>query len=116
MARLRFLLPSLALIVAGALFFCRPESPAATLAQGRKAYEINCQTCHGETGAGDGLAARLGVAGVANLRSPEARALSDQAIADIIVHGKGKMEGDGETLSSAQRRAIVAYVRSLQTP
>jgi mono/diheme cytochrome c family protein len=92
-----------------------PESVTA-LARGRAGYQVNCQTCHGETGHGDGLVAKLGVPGVADLHSVEARALSEEAIFQIITHGKGKMEGYGQSIPEQERHDIAAYVKSLQTP
>ncbi|MDE1170178.1 MAG: cytochrome c [Verrucomicrobium sp.] len=92
----------------------QPRERAASPARGRQDYATYCQTCHGDQGRGDGMAAKLGIPGVADLTGAHARALTDAQIFDIITHGKGKMEGYAESLSAPQRRDIAAHVRFLQ--
>ena len=89
--------------------------------RGREIYKTNCVVCHGETGKGDGPAARV--------LNPKPRdqsdsaymsTLSDQEIADVIrmggaLKGRPLMPGhpniDGEDMN-----ALVAYIRTLSAP
>ena len=106
----------------------RPEpSPSAALSYevrlGRDVYRHYCQTCHGETGAGDGFNAF-------NL-DPHPRDLSDAALqkaktdtdfADAIRRGGAGvglsplMPPWGHTLSSQQIDEVVLYLRTLRKP
>ena len=98
----------------------RPEA-SYELRLGRGVYASYCQTCHGETGAGDGFNAF-------NL-DPRPRDLSDPAFqktktdaefADTIRRGgagvgmSALMPPWGHTLSARQVEAVILYLRSLQ--
>jgi mono/diheme cytochrome c family protein len=111
-----------------------PATPAAAAAApvpplsyemrlGRGVYQHYCQTCHGETGAGDGFNAF-------NL-DPRPRDLSDPALqgkktdadlADAIRRGgtgvglSALMPPWGRTLSETQIRDVILYVRSFRRP
>ena len=97
--------------------------PSYELRLGRATYEHYCQTCHGETGAGDGFNAF-------NL-DPHPRDLSDPAfqkkktnadLADTIQRGgagvglSALMPPWGRTLSREEIDQTILYVRSLQRP
>jgi high-affinity iron transporter len=90
---------------------------------GKGVYQHYCQTCHGETGAGDGFNAF-------NL-DPRPRDLSDPALqerktdADLTdtIHRGGAgvglsslMPPWGHTLTSRQIDEVVLYLRSLRRP
>jgi cytochrome c oxidase cbb3-type subunit 3 len=90
---------------------------------GRQVFRHYCQTCHGETGAGDGFNAF-------NL-DPRPRDLSDPVfqkkkgdadLADAIRRGGSGvglsplMPPWGHTLSAQQIYQVVLYVRSLKRP
>jgi len=77
----------------------------ATLERGRERYQIQCAVCHGATGAGNGIATKYGLVGVANFQQQRLRDMSDGEIYNTIVNGKNTMLGYG---------AIVAYIRALQ--
>jgi mono/diheme cytochrome c family protein len=96
-------------------------TPSYELRLGRATYQHYCQTCHGETGAGDGFNAF-------NL-DPHPRDLSDPAfqkkktdvdLADTIQRGGAGvglsplMPPWGKTLSSAQIGQTILYLRSLR--
>jgi mono/diheme cytochrome c family protein len=100
-----------------------PPRPDASyeLRRGRGVYVSYCQTCHGETGAGDGFNAF-------NL-DPRPRDLSDPAFqktktdaefADTIRRGgagvgmSALMPPWGHTLSARQVEAVTLYLRSMQ--
>ncbi len=98
----------------------RPTMPSYELRLGRATYQHYCQTCHGETGAGDGFNAF-------NL-DPRPRDISDPAFqkkktdaefADAIVRGGAGvglsplMPPWGRTLSRAEVDQTILYIRSL---
>ncbi len=99
----------------------RPPLPSYELRLGRATFQHYCQTCHGETGAGDGFNAF-------NL-DPHPRDLSDPAfqkkktdaeLADVVERGgagvglSSLMPPWGRTLSREQIDQTILYVRSLQ--
>lgn len=98
-----------------------PPMPSYELRLGRATYQHYCQTCHGETGAGDGFNAF-------NL-DPRPRDFSDPAfqkkktdadLADAIQRGgagvglSSLMPPWGRTLSRAEIDQTILYIRSLQ--
>ncbi len=104
-----------------------PPTPAPVLSYearlGREVFRHYCQTCHGESGAGDGFNAF-------NL-DPKPRDLSDPAfqtkktdadLADTVRRGgsgvglSALMPPWGRTLSEDQIRDVILYVRSLKRP
>ncbi len=93
------------------------EVTPAFLARGQERYDINCAICHGKTGDGGGVAAQYtGLQGlVATYHSDRLREMPDGQIYNTIAYGKGQMYGYAANISVADRWAIVAYVRALQT-
>jgi mono/diheme cytochrome c family protein len=105
-----------------------PAAPAAAAAPpsyelrlGKKAFQHYCQSCHGETGGGDGFNAF-------NL-DPRPRDISEPAfqkkktdaeLADAIQRGgagvglSALMPPWGKTLSRAEIEQVVLYIRSLK--
>jgi len=96
-------------------------APSYELRLGRQVFQHYCQTCHGETGAGDGFNAF-------NL-DPRPRDLSDPAfqkkktdaeLTDAVRRGgagvglSSMMPPWGKTLSQAEVDEVVLYVRSLR--
>jgi len=86
----------------------------ATLERGRERYQIQCAVCHGETGAGNGIATKYALVGVANLHQQRLREMTDGEIYNTIANGKNTMLGYGSVIQVPDRWAIVAYVRALQ--
>lgn len=86
----------------------------STLERGRERYQIQCAVCHGATGAGNGIATKYGLVGVANLQQQRLRDMSDGEIFNTISNGKNTMLGYGATIQVPDRWAIVAYIRVLQ--
>ena len=99
----------------------RSKPASYELRLGRATYQHYCQTCHGETGAGDGFNAF-------NL-DPRPRDLSEPAfqkkktdadLADAIQRGgagvglSSMMPPWGRTLSREQVDQVVVYLRSLE--
>jgi cytochrome c6 len=72
---------------------------------GEALYKAKCAGCHGA----DGKANK-----VRDLGSADVQAQSDDAIAEIIGSGKGKMPAYGKSLKAEQIKDLVAYIRSLK--
>jgi mono/diheme cytochrome c family protein len=83
------------------------------LVRGQERYRINCQVCHGETGAGNGITSQYGLVGAASYHSDKYRQMADGEIFNTITHGKGQM-GPYHHIDVKDRWAIVAYIRALQ--
>jgi mono/diheme cytochrome c family protein len=97
-----------------------PEPPPGP-EPGRTLYRAHCATCHGADGRGDSWRARLLLLRPGHLASPDVAALPDAYLADVIRHGgssfgKPGMPSFGFTLSDAEIRALIAYLRSLPAP
>jgi mono/diheme cytochrome c family protein len=86
----------------------------ATLERGRERYQIQCAVCHGATGAGNGIATKYGLVGVASLHQQRLREMTDGEIYNTIVNGKNTMLGYGASVQVPDRWAIVGYIRALQ--
>jgi mono/diheme cytochrome c family protein len=82
--------------------------------RGAERYAINCQVCHGASGAGNGIVTQYGLAGVANYHTDRFRQMPDGEIFNTITKGKGQMMGYGANIAPEDRWAIVAYIRALQ--
>jgi mono/diheme cytochrome c family protein len=99
------------------------DSTTAILSQGKAAYEIYCQHCHGAKGAGDGKVA-AGVKidgvehsvypGVANLKGDAYKNITEGHIFHVITYGKGLMGSHGSQVSEEDRWKIAKYVKGLQ--
>lgn len=88
-----------------------PISPAS-LANGRKYYEINCVPCHGAAGLGNGPAVQYGMAGI-NLVTDVTRNRSDGYIWGMMRNGRGIMPPYNR-IEEMDRWDVVNYVRALQ--
>ncbi len=97
----------------GASLATPPISP--TLEQGRAIYEHHCTDCHGPEGRGDGKQAISLSPRPGNLISAHTSAKTDQDLLKIIANGRPRtaMEGWQDRLSDDERRAVLAYIRSL---
>lgn len=92
------------------------ENAAALILRGKERYGIYCAVCHGSSGDGQGITARYGVPGIANLHGDllKAPAYPDGRMFEVITHGKGMMGSYGANIPVRDRWAIIAYVRTLQ--
>ncbi len=82
--------------------------------QGQETFGIYCAACHGETGAGNGMAFRYGLATVQSLLQPRIREMPEGEIFNTITHGKNTMFGLGSRIPVPERWAVIAYLRALQ--
>ena len=87
---------------------------AALLDRGENRFNVHCAVCHGKTGAGNGITTQHGFVGVANFHQDKFRAMPVGEIFNTVTNGKGLMAPYGRQVTSADRWAIVAWVRVLQ--
>jgi len=85
----------------------------ASLANGRKYYQINCAVCHGDKGMGDGAATKFGMPGI-NLVTDITRSRSDGYVFGMIRNGRGLMPSYNR-IEEAERWDVVNYLRGLQS-
>ena len=85
---------------------------AATVAQGKKVAEVNCVSCHGAKGKGDGAAAVALNPKPADWTSKKVQAESDGEIFWKLSTGRGAMPS-WKFLPENDRWALVRYIRSL---
>lgn len=74
-------------------------------------FKSKCASCHGMDG--KGATAKGKELKVRAFSSPEVKGMSDQKLLDVILKGKGKMEGYEKTLGKEKAQALLAYCRSL---
>lgn len=87
----------------------------AFLARGAERYGIYCALCHGSRGNGQGMLFERGKIPVADLRQERLVAAPDGQLFDVVTNGLGLMAGYRYPIPPADRWAIVAYVRVLQS-
>ena len=91
-----------------------PPSPL-DLTAAEALYEKNCSQCHGKTGGGDGLSARVLTPPPTNFRQVKpGMARAERALAEGVA-GTGMPPWDTK-LSEPERRALARYVRSFFNP
>lgn len=79
---------------------------------GAAVFKKNCVMCHGADGTGK---TKMGLKfGAADLSSNDIQALSDEAIAQTVRNGKGKMPPFGKTLTDDEITQVVKHVRTLR--
>jgi len=76
---------------------------------GQKLYDKNCAQCHGPDGSGNTTVGKA--VGAKDLRSAEAKKLTDADIFKQINDGKGNMPPFGGTLNKAQIESLIPIVR-----
>lgn len=102
-------------IPAEASKLANPVKPTpATLAQGKKMYEIDCAMCHGKEGDGKGDLAADMKSKLADYRDPSAlKDFTDGDLFYIIKNGKGEMPSEGDRAKPDSIWNLVNYIRSL---
>jgi mono/diheme cytochrome c family protein len=82
--------------------------------RGRQRYAVFCTSCHGEDGRGRGIVVARGFPHAGDLTAAPLRKAPAAEIYDAIGNGRRAMFGMAQMIPSADRWAIVAYVRALQ--
>jgi mono/diheme cytochrome c family protein len=93
----------------------RPPLTPALLERGRDRYAIACVPCHGLAGDGQGIVPARGFPQPPSFGEPRLRAAPSSHFVDVITHGHGVMYPYADRVEPADRWAIAAYVRALQT-
>jgi mono/diheme cytochrome c family protein len=83
---------------------------AEAQSDGQKLYDTNCAKCHGPDGSGSTAVGKA--VGAKDLRSAEAKKLTDAEIYTQIDQGKGNMPPFGGTLNKAQIDSLIPVVRA----
>lgn len=84
---------------------------AAAQTDGQKLYDTNCAKCHGPDGSGNTTVGKA--VGAKDLRTADAKKLTDAEIFNQIDQGKGNMPPFGGTLNKAQINSLIPIVREL---
>ncbi len=92
-----------------------PSSPASIKA-GKKVFNNNCVSCHGDSGKGDGLLAASLPYKPADLDSPEVWRQTDGAIFWKISTGRQPMPTWDPALEEDERWNVINYMRSFFAP
>jgi mono/diheme cytochrome c family protein len=89
------------------------EVSEKNLEKGKMLYDIYCISCHGKTGAGDGvLVQREKILGVPNYKD---RDITAGSIYHVIMHGRNLMGSHSSQLTIEERWQVVMYVEQLRT-
>ena len=90
----------------------RMSSPPGLAFQSMKSlYNSKCAVCHGNDGSAN--TAKGKELKVRNLRSEEFKKMSDAKAMEVLLKGKGKMEGYEKTLGKEKLEQLLAYCREL---
>ena len=86
--------------------------PMAAAQSAADLYKSKCQSCHGPGGVpSEGMAKAMGMK---PLPGADVQGMSDSDLTAAITNGKGKMKGFKGTLTDAQIKDLVTYVRTLK--
>jgi cytochrome c6 len=83
----------------------------ASSSAGADTFKAKCAVCHGSDGSGSTPMGQK--MKVHDLRSPEVQKQTDEELTTIITNGKPPMPAYGKTLSSADIRDLVIFLRSI---
>jgi mono/diheme cytochrome c family protein len=85
------------------------------LERGRLQFTIYCSMCHGDSGDGRGIIVQRGMVQPPDYLLDRLRVAPVGHFVDVINNGYGQMFGYGDRVGPADRWAIVAYIRVLQS-
>ena len=83
--------------------------------RGQNRFNIYCIVCHGPTGNGDGMVVRRGFPKPPTYHDDRLRNAPVGHFFDVMTNGWGKMNSYAAQVPPADRWAIAAYIRTLQT-
>ena len=87
---------------------------AALVDRGRTEFNIFCSPCHGQSGDGRGMIVQRGFPAPPPLWLPRLEQAKASYLYDVITNGHGVMYSYADRVKSADRWAVIAYVRALQ--
>jgi hypothetical protein len=82
--------------------------------RGQARFNVYCAPCHARTGEGDGMIVQRGYRKPPSYHIDRLRQVPNGYIFDVITNGFGAMPDYAAQVPTADRWAIVAYVRALQ--
>jgi mono/diheme cytochrome c family protein len=84
------------------------------LERGKQRYTIYCQPCHDARGDGKGILFTRGNVPTATFHQEKLLKYTDGQIFDVMTNGQGLMPSYRWPIPTADRWAIIAYIRTLQ--
>jgi len=87
---------------------------AETLKRGRERFDIYCSPCHDRTGSGNGMIVQRGYIKPTSFHDDRLRSAPVGHFFNAMTNGFGLMPSYAVQIPTADRWAIVAYVRALQ--
>jgi len=88
-----------------------PTPPTLAFQSVKSLYASKCAVCHGNDGSAN--TAKGKELKVRNLRSEEFKKMPDAKAMEVMMKGKGKMEGYEKTLGKEKLEQLLAYCREL---
>jgi mono/diheme cytochrome c family protein len=88
-----------------------PSHAALAFQSAKSIYASKCAVCHGNDGSAN--TAKGKELKVRNLRSEEFKKMPDAKAMEVMMKGKGKMEGYEKTLGKEKLEQLLAYCREL---
>ncbi|VAX40994.1 hypothetical protein MNBD_PLANCTO02-2881 [hydrothermal vent metagenome] len=92
----------------------KPKLKAASLERGTEIYRVFCISCHGATGAGDGIVPKYGFPPPPSLLTGKSLKMKDGQLFHILSYGQGNMTDFNAQLSHQQRWDVINYIRTMQ--
>ena len=90
------------------------ERLVASVQRGGDVYRVFCITCHGPSGAGDGLVPQRGFPPPPSMTTGKSMQMKDGQLFHIITYGQGSMSSYAVQLSPDRRWDVINYVRGMQ--
>jgi hypothetical protein len=84
------------------------------LERGRNRFEVFCTPCHGRVGDGDGMVVQRGMRKPPSFHLDRLREAPDGYFFDVMTNGFGAMASYASRIGTADRWAVISYVRVLQ--
>jgi mono/diheme cytochrome c family protein len=84
------------------------------IVQGRESFDVYCAVCHARTGDGNGMIVQRGFPPPPSLHEKRLRQAPVGHFFDVITNGYGIMYPYASRVTTADRWAIIAYIRALQ--
>jgi len=84
------------------------------LERGKQRYTIYCQPCHDARGDGKGILFQRGNVPTASFHADKLLKYTDGQIFDVMTNGQGLMPSYKWPIPTADRWAIIAYIRTMQ--
>ena len=93
------------------LYALAASPPALAFQSAKSLYASKCAVCHGNDGSAN--TAKGKELKVRNLRSEEFKKMTDAKALEVLLKGKGKMEGYEKTLGKEKVEQLLVYCREL---